>query len=74
MAEVVSFSKSLYALEGVEAAARAYSDLARIVVEDGETEVRVTVSDPHPDFADQVLDAFCNHALFETIVRTRGAA
>ncbi len=66
----IALSRSLYRPDAVAAAAAAYGALARIEVAEGEHEVVVTLSDSHPDIPD-LLDAFCNHALYETVLRHR---
>ena len=72
--QTLTFSRSLYRLDGIEAAAVAYAELATITVTDGEDEIVVAFAAPHPDLpADQLLDSFSNHALFETIRRYRDA-
>ena len=67
MAEVLSFPRSLYRSDAVAAVAALYGDLARISVEEDGSHVRVTIADPEPDLADQIADAFANHALAESI-------
>lgn len=67
----LGFTRSLYTPEAVEAAARAYADLARVEVTVGDHEVVAVLHEPDtrvPDLADH----FANHALHETIVRARG--
>lgn len=68
MAERIRFSRSLYHPEAVSAAVSAYGALARITVDASSPHaVVVEVADPHPDLAGALVDAFCNHVLFETI-------
>ena len=67
----ISFDRSLYVPEAVEAAAAAYAGYADITLErDGDAVVAVvgavTGGDPHV-----VAHSFCNLALQETIVRMR---
>ena len=73
MAEKVSFSRSLYAPEAVDAAAQAYSELAKISVLHHESETEIEVSDPDPEVADVLLDEIANHVLYQTIARHRGS-
>lgn len=74
MAERLSFARSLYQPAAVQAAAEAYGELARItVLPEEENAVVVEISDPHPDLAGELVDAFCNHVLFETIRHHRAA-
>jgi hypothetical protein len=66
--QTVTFSRSLYRIDGIEAAAAAYAALAQITVTPGESEIVVDLTQPHPDIPpDELRDAFCNHALFETV-------
>ncbi len=66
--QTVRFSRSIYRLDGIEAAAEAYAGLARITVTPGDTEIVVDLCEPSADIpADELCDAFCNHALFETV-------
>lgn len=68
----VSFHKSLYMPEAVQAAVDAYGPYVESAsVEDGEFDVTVTLKGYDPRYGDAIGDAFKNHALFETIVRTR---
>lgn len=73
MADSLSFSRSIYRLDAIEAAVGAYAELAEISVEAGESEVVVTFTSPHPAVADELTDAFGNHVLFETVRRHREA-
>ena len=70
MAEI-RFSRSLYLPEAIDAAAEAYGGLATIEVVRGDDAIAVTLSDVDPDVADVIEDAFANHALAETITRSR---
>jgi len=69
----VSFHKSLYAPEAVQAAASAYADLAKIVLQDHDHETLAQI-DGVDERVPDVIDAFCNHALYESIVRRNGEA
>jgi hypothetical protein len=71
MADRITLSRSLYAPEAVEAAVVAYGELAKFDVTVGGTDIDIEVSDIDPDVGDVLVDEFCNHALFETIVRVR---
>jgi len=73
MAERIIFDRSLYLPEAVEAAAAAYAEHAEIELTPAADAVvavisRVVEHDPH-----LVANAFCNHALHETIARMRQA-
>ena len=70
----ITFHRSLYSPEAVEAAAAAYAEYAEIALERAGDEVvavigAVTGSDPQT-----VENSFCNLALQETIVRMHRAA
>lgn len=73
MAETIAitFSRSLYLPEAVQAAADAFAELAKIEVRvlDGDIEVELDAIDP--DVADVIEDELCNHALHQTVVRRR---
>jgi hypothetical protein len=71
MPESIEFTRSIYLPEAVQAAADAFSDLARIEVSVSDDVVNVELSELDPDFEDSLADEFANHALHETIVRTR---
>lgn len=71
MPERLTFSRSLYRPDAVEATVAAYAQLATIGVETEDHAIVVTVSDPHPALAGELVDAMCNHILFETIRRYR---
>lgn len=72
---VVAFHHSLYDLPAVQAAAEAYGPYCADVqlAEEG-PDVLVTLKGFDPGYADMIEDAFCNHALHETIVARREAA
>lgn len=70
MAERVVFSRSLYRLDGIEAAAQAYAEIAKIEVTPNDHDIVVVFDCAHEG---AFLDAFCNHALFETVRRHRQA-
>ena len=72
MPERLEFSRSIYLPGAVESAVEAFSELAKLEVQEGENGVRVAISDPDPDLADCLADELANLALHETIVRTRG--
>lgn len=72
MFERVLFARSLYVPEAVEAAARAFADLAKLEVIARDDSIELTVSDADPDVADVLLDELSNYVLAETIARSRG--
>jgi len=73
MGERISFHQSLYLREAVDAAAAAYREHARIEVTAAEDTVVVEISDVVEHDPKTVANAFCNHALHETIARRREA-
>jgi hypothetical protein len=68
----LSFSRSLYTNEAVEAAAQAYAGVAKIEVHAEGSDVLATIEPLDADAPPDLADAFANHVLFETIVRHRG--
>jgi hypothetical protein len=74
MSERITFDRSLYSPEAVEAAAEAYADYARIAVTPGPDAIVADVSDTADHDLQTVAHAFCNHVLYETIARRRQAA
>lgn len=73
MAERISFDRTLYLPEAVEAAAVAYAEHAKIELTQSDDAVEAAVSADDADLQD-VIHAFCNHVLHETISRKRQAA
>ena len=74
MKATIPFSRSLYSPDAVAATASAWADVLRVRLETHDSEITVTLSDPHPDLTepfDALCDAFCNHALHETVTRHR---
>ncbi len=70
----LTFDRSLYLPEAVDAAAAAYAEYARITVTSSDAAVTAEIADVQ-DFEPQVVaHAFCNHVLHETIARRRQAA
>ncbi len=67
----LSFSRSLYRVDAVEAAAAAYAPVATIVVTVAGSDILATFEDPDPDLGEDLFDGFANHALYETVVRER---
>jgi hypothetical protein len=74
MFDRITFARSLYFPEAVQAAAAAYEGVAQISVDLGPDETVATIIEADEDVAAEIADAFSNHALFETIVRSRRAA
>jgi hypothetical protein len=69
----LDFSRSLYDLDAVQAAAVAYAELATFEVESTESQVTVRMADPHPDVPD-LVDHFTNHVLYATVTGRRRSA
>jgi hypothetical protein len=73
MAERITFDRTLYLPEAVEAAAAAYAEHAQIEVTPAADAVVALIAADAADLQ-TVMHAFCNHVLHETITRTRHAA
>ena len=69
----ITFDRSLYLPEAVEAAAVAYADHATIEVTPSTDATVVVISAVAGSDPDLVANAFCNHVLYETIARLRQA-
>ena len=69
MAERVTFDRSLYVPEAVEAAAAADREHARIEVTRAADCTVATLSAVDEDSSGQLVNAFCNHVLHETLAR-----
>lgn len=74
MVEKVVFDGYLYDDEAIGAAAEAYAGIVDVAVEKEGEVTTVTLSNIPEEHADVLKDAFCNHALYETIVRFRSEA
>jgi hypothetical protein len=74
MAERITFDRSLYLAEAVEAAAAAYAEHANIEVTPAADAVVAEIAAGDPNDQQTVTNAFCNHVLHETITRRRHAA
>jgi hypothetical protein len=70
MAEI-AFDRSLYLPEAVAAAADVYSEHAKIELTQTADAIVAKLSDIVGHDPQTVADAFCNHALYETIIRRR---
>jgi uncharacterized Ntn-hydrolase superfamily protein len=70
----ITFDRSLYSPEAVEAAAAAFSAYADITLERAGDAVVAVVGDVTGGDRQEVESAFCTLALQETIVRLRRAA
>lgn len=71
---VLAFHRSLYLPSAVQAAAEAYEGYAEAIdVKASEQDVTVTLRGFDEGYGDMIGDAFSNHVLFETVVRSRQA-
>jgi hypothetical protein len=73
MAEEIAFHRSLYSPEAVAAAAAAYAEHAQIELTETADAIVVKLSGVVGHDPQTVANAFCNHVLYETIVRRRQA-
>jgi glycerophosphoryl diester phosphodiesterase len=73
MSKRISFDRSLYLPEAVEAAAAAYAEYAEIDVTLTADAVVAVISGVSEHDPEMVANAFCNHVLHETIARLRQA-
>ncbi len=67
----VSFDHSIYNQASIETAAAAYASILEINVASGDGETTATFSNLDPGQGRMLVDAFCNHVLFETIQHFR---
>lgn len=70
----ISFDRSLYSPDAVEAAAAAYAEYADIALERSNDTVVAVVGAVRGHDRDTIEHSFCNFALQETVVRMRRAA
>jgi hypothetical protein len=73
MGERITFDTSLYLPEAVEAAVAAYAGHAQIELTPSPAGIVATISGVVGNDPRIVANAFCNHALYETIARRRQA-
>jgi len=71
MADPVTFDHSLYSPSSVESAASAYSDYLNISLSVDEGKTTASFTDLDEEHGLMLVDAFCNHVLFETIQTRR---
>jgi hypothetical protein len=71
MPEPLLFSLSLYRADAVQAAVDAYSSFAEFEVEERDSSISVRLSGIPAGSEDELVGSFCNHVLFETILRER---
>ena len=70
----ITFDRSLYAPDAVEAAAAAYADYAEITLERSGDAVIAVIGAVSGADRETIEHSFCNLALQETVVRMRRAA
>lgn len=73
MADRIAFDRSLYLPEAVDAAAAAYSEHAQIEITPNADAVVAVVAPAEGYDEAEVVNAFCNHVLHETIALRRQA-
>jgi len=71
MAEEIRFDRSLYLPEAVAAAAEVYSGHAQVELTETVDAIVAKLSGIAGHDPKTVASAFCNHVLYETIVRRR---
>ena len=71
---VLEFSRSLYRVDAVEAAAEAYGAVTSVVVTVAGSDILATFESPNTPYGEDLFDAFANHALAETVARARAEA
>ena len=74
MAERITFDRSLYLPDAVDAAAQVYADYATIALEPSAEAVVAVISESAEHELVEIAHAFSNHVLYETIARRRQAA
>jgi len=67
----ITFDRALYLPEAVQAAVEAYKAYCTIDVDTSPTEITVHLRGYDPGYGADFGDAFANHVLFETVVRSR---
>ena len=67
----LSFSLSIYKKEAIEEAMCAYGSHARFSVQEEPYALLIEIDPLYEEHATQIIDAFCNHVLFESIVLHR---
>ena len=69
--EKLSFSLSIYKKEAIEEAMYAYASHARFSITEEPYALFVEIDPLYEEHATQIIDSFCNHVLFESIVLHR---
>ena len=67
----IPFSLSIYKKEAIEEAMYAYASYASFSVQEEKSTIVIEIQPLHESHASQIIDSFCNHVLFETIVLHR---
>ena len=71
MAESVTFDHSIYSPDSISAAVEAYAGLLSVTLADDEGATTARFDELDPDEGEMLVDAFCNHVLYESIQRNR---
>jgi hypothetical protein len=71
MAKPITFDHSIYSPDAVQSAAEVYAELLNIGLESTDGATQAVFSDLDPDNGQMLIDAFCNHVLFDSIQRHR---
>lgn len=67
----IRFHRSLYALEAIDEAVKAFADLAKIEVVRNADDVLVVIDAAHASVIGVIADELANYALSETVARSR---
>ena len=71
MAESVTFDHSIYSPDSISAAVEAYAELLTVTLADADGATTANFNDLDPEDGEMLVDAFCNHVLYESIQRNR---
>ena len=71
MSKEVTFSLSIYRLPAIVSAMQLYAGHADFSYTESENDICVQVSPKNESHAQLIIDSFCNHVLFESIVAYR---
>ena len=71
MSKDLTFSLSIYKLPAIVSAMQLYAGHAEFSYTESENDICVKVSPKNETHAQFVIDSFCNHVLFESIVMYR---
>lgn len=71
MAEPITFDHSIYSPGSISAAADAYAELLTVSLSADEGQTTAHFEGADVEDGQMLVDAFCNHVLFDTIQRYR---